>query len=296
MDNRSEIREFLASRRARITPQQAGLPAYGANRRVPGLRREEVALLAGVSVDYYTQMERGNLGGVSDSVLDALAGALQLDEAERAHLFDLAGTANAPTRARPRPGPQRVRPSIQRLLDAMTGVPAYVRTGRLDILAVNRLGHALYAPVLAGQGLPVNLARSLFLNPRSSDFYVDWEQTVNQAVAILRGEAGRNPYDQRLQDLVGELSTRSPEFRARWAAHNVRLHRSGGKQLHHSVAGDLELTYEALELPADPGLTMITYTAEPASASQEALVFLASWVATLDQPDQAATAQAPDEA
>jgi hypothetical protein len=241
-------------------------------------------------------MERGNLGGVSNSVLDALAGALQLDEAERAHLFDLAGTANAPARARPRPGPQRVRPSIQRLLDAMTGVPAYVRTGRLDILAVNRLGRALYAPVLDGQRLPVNLARFLFLNPRSSDFYVAWEQTGNQAVAILRGEAGRNPYDRRLQDLVGELSTRSPEFRARWAAHNVRLHRSGGKQLHHPVAGDLELTYEALELPADPGLTMITYTAEPGSASQEALAFLASWAATLDQPDQAATAQAPDEA
>jgi transcriptional regulator with XRE-family HTH domain len=296
MDQRNEIREFLASRRARITPQQAGLPAYGGHRRVPGLRREEVALLAGVSVDYYTQMERGNLGGVSDSVLHSLAGALQLDEAERSHLFDLAGTATPSARPRRPTGPQRVRPSIQRLLDAMTGVPAYVRTGRLDILAVNRLGRALYAPVLADQGLPVNLARFLFLDPGARDFYVDWNKTANDAVAILRGEAGRNPSDRRLSDLVGELSTRSEAFRTRWAAHNVRLHRTGGKQLHHPVAGDLELTYEALELPADPGLTMITYTAEPGSASQDALDFLASWSASLDRLGESATAQAPDQA
>jgi transcriptional regulator with XRE-family HTH domain len=219
MDQRDEIRDFLASRRARITPQQAGLPTYGANRRVPGLRREEVALLAGVSVDYYTQLERGNRGGVSDSVLHALAGALQLDEAERAHLFALARiTTTTPARPRRPPGPQRVRPSIQRLLDAMTGVPAYVRTGR------------------------------------------------------------------------------SEAFRGRWAAHNVRLHRSGHKQLHHPVAGDLELTYEALELPAGAGLTMITYTAQPGSPSQDALDFLASWAATLERLDQPATAQAPDQA
>jgi transcriptional regulator with XRE-family HTH domain len=293
MDQRNEIRDFLASRRARITPQQAGLPTYGPNRRVPGLRREEVALLAGVSVDYYTQMERGNLGGVSDTVLHALAGALQLDEAERAHLFDLARTATTSARPRRPSGPQRVRPSIQRLLDAITGVPAYVRTGRLDILGANRLGHALYAPVLAGQQLPVNLARFLFLDPRAGDFYVDWDKTANDAVAILRGEAGRNPYDRRLSDLIGELSTRSEAFRTRWAAHDVRLHRSGGKRLHHPVAGDLELTYEALELPADPGLTMITYTAEPGSASHDALDFLASWAATVDQAE---TAQAPDQA
>jgi transcriptional regulator with XRE-family HTH domain len=296
MDQRSEIREFLASRRARITPQQAGLPVYGANRRVPGLRREEVALLAGVSVDYYTQMERGNLGGVSDGVLDALAGALQLDEAERSHLFNLARAATTPARPRRPRGPERIRPSVQRLLDAMTGVPAYVRTGRLDILGVNRLGQALYAPVLDGRRFPVNLARFLFLDPRAGDFYVDWDKTANDAVAILRGEAGRNPYDRRLSDLVGELSTRSEEFRTRWAAHNVRLHRTGRKQLHHPVAGDLELTYEALELPADPGLTIITYTAEPGTASQAGLDFLASWAATLDQLDQPETAQAPEEA
>src|SRR4029453_10772977 len=211
----------------------------------------------------YTQMERGNLGGVSDGVLDALAGALQLDEAERSHLFDLARTGATPARPRPRSGPERIRPSVQRLLDAMTGVPAYVRTGRLDILGVNRLGQALYASVLDGRRLPVNLARFLFLDPRAGDFYVDWDKTANDAVAILRGGAGRNPYDRRLSDLVGELSTRSEEFRTRWAAHNVRLHRTARKQLTPPVAGDLELTYEALELPADPGLTIITYTAEP---------------------------------
>lgn len=283
MEIRNEVREFLASRRARMTPQQAGLPAYGGNRRVPALRREEVALLGGVSVDY-SQMERGHPGGVSDSVLDALARAPQLDEAERAHLFDLADTASVPTRPRRPSGPQRVRPSIQRLLDAMTGVPAYVRTGRLDILGSNRLGLALYAPVLEGQGLPANLARFLFLDPRAGDFYVDWDKTANDAVAILRGQAGRNPYDRRLSDLVGELSTRSEEFRTRWGAHNMRLHRTGRKQLHHPVAGDLELTYEALELPADTGLTIVTYTAQTASASQEALDFLGSWAATL-RPD-----------
>jgi hypothetical protein len=241
-------------------------------------------------------MERGNLHGVSDGVLDALAGALQLDEAERSHLLNLARTATTSIRARPRSSPERVRPSIQRLPDAMTAVPAYVRTGRLDILGVNRLGQALYAPVLAGQQLPVNLAQFLFLDLRAGDFYVDWDKTANDAVAILRGQAGRNPHDRRLSDLVGELSTRSQEFRIRWGAHNVRLHRTGRKQLHHPVAGDLELTYEALELPADPGLTIITYTAEPGSASREALDFLASWAATLDQFDQPETAQAPDEA
>ncbi len=178
----------------------------------------------------------------------------------------------------------------------MTGAPAYVRTGRLDVLGANRLGSALYSPVLDGQTLPVNLARFLFLDPRASDFYVDWEKAANDAVAILRGEAGRDPYDRRLSDLIGELSTRSEELGTRWAAHNVRLHRTGRKRYHHPVAGDLELTYEALELPADTGLTIITYTAEPGSAAHDALSFLASWTTEHHQPDQAATVQADDEA
>ena len=217
MDNRSDVRDFLASRRARIRPEQAGLPAFGTNRRVPGLRREEVASLAGVSVDYYTRLERGNLTGVSQSVLEALASALQLDEAERAHLLDLARAANWTRRSRRRPGQQLVRPSVQRILDAMTAAPAYVRNGRRDILAANRLGHALYSEAYADPVRPVNIARFVFLSPRARTFFVNWERAANDTVAILRTEAGRNPYDQGLTNLVGELSTRNEEFRTRWA-------------------------------------------------------------------------------
>jgi transcriptional regulator with XRE-family HTH domain len=294
MDNRNEIRQFLTSRRARITPGQAGLPTYGANRRVPGLRREEVALLAGVSVDYYTRLERGNLSGVSEAVLDALAQALQLDEAERGHLFDLARSAN-PT-ARPRRGAvkQGVRPSVQRIMDALDA-PADVRNGRGDILAANRLGYALYSELYIDPVRPANVARFLFLSPRAREFFPDWEGVANDLVASLRTVAGRNPHDRGLQDLVGELSTRSQEFRTRWAAHNVRQHQTGRKRLHHPVVGDLELTYEVLALPADPGLSLVVYGAEPGSASQDGLKLLASWAATLDQLDQRQTAQAPDQ-
>jgi len=284
MDNRTEVREFLASRRARLTPQQAGLPTYGGSRRVTGLRREEVALLAGVSVDYYTKLERGNLTGASESVLDALSRALQLDEAERAHLFDLARTANAtPATRRRRAAPQRLRPGVQRVLDAMTGAPAWVRNGRSDVLATNRLGRALYAPVFDDPVRPANTARFAFLNGGGPEFYRDWDRTASDLVAVLRAEAGKNPYDRSLTDLIGELSTRSEEFRTRWAAHDVHFHRSGFKRLHHPVVGDLDLTYEAMELPADPGLTLLVYTAEPGSPTQDALNLLASWAATLDQ-------------
>ncbi|GAA1974304.1 helix-turn-helix transcriptional regulator [Microbacterium pumilum] len=283
MDHRSEVREFLASRRDRITPDQAGLPAYGGNRRVPGLRREEVAMLAGVSVDYYTRLERGDLSGASDSVLDSLARALQLDDAETAHLFDLARTANAsPTARKPRKRVDAIRPSIQRLLDAITDAPALVRNNYFDYVATNPLGRALYAPIF-DEPLP-NSAKFAFLNPAAPDFYVDWEKNTQELVATLRGEAGRNPYDKRLTDLVGELSTRSERFRTLWAAHNVRYHRSGIKRLHHPVVGDLELTYEAFELPADPGLTLQTYTAEPGSPSADALRVLGSWAASHAPP------------
>jgi transcriptional regulator with XRE-family HTH domain len=290
VDNRNEIRQFLASRRARITPEQAGLPTYGGNRRVAGLRREEVALLAGVSVDYYIRLERGNLGGVSEAVLDTLAEALQLDEAERGHLFDLARAANATARPRRRPAPQRVRSGIQHILDAMD-VPADVRNGRRDILAANRLGYALYSELFVDPVRPANVARFVFLSPRAREFFPDWEGAASDLVANLRTEAGRNSYDRGLQDLVGELSTRSQEFRSRWAAHNVRLHQTGRKRLHHPVVGDLELTYEVLALPADPGLSLVVYGAEPGSASQDGLKLLASWAATLDQAEPA---QAPD--
>jgi transcriptional regulator with XRE-family HTH domain len=287
MDNRSEIREFLASRRARITPEQAGLPVFGGTRRVPGLRREEVAMLAGVSVDYYTRLERGNLKGVSETVLDALARGLRLDEAERAHLFDLARAAGQTTARPRRRSPQDVRPSVQRILDAMTGAPAFAQNGRLDVLAANRLGFALYSEMFADPVRQANLARFVFSNTRSRDFFADWDRAANDTVAILRSEAGRDPYDRGLSDLVGELSTRSEGFRTRWAAHNVRIHRAGVKHVRHPVVGDLELTFEMMELAADAGLSIVTYTAEPGTRSEEALGLLGSWAATLEQEERA---------
>ena len=287
METRSEFREFLTSRRAKITPEQAGLPWYADKRRVPGLRREEVALLAGVSVDYYTRLERGNAAGVSESVLEALARALQLDEAERAHLFDLARAAGSTPRRRRRPAAQRVRPSVQRMLDAMTGAPAFVRNGRMDILGANRLGRAFYSQHFDSPYGPPNSARFIFLDPRAPDFYVDWEQVATDAVAILHSEAGRDPYDRDLSDLVGELSTRSDMFRTRWAAHNVRFHDTGSKRFRHPVVGDLSLTFETMQLTADPGLLLFVYTAEPGSKSEEALNLLASWAATLGETEPA---------
>lgn len=279
MDHRTEVREFLSTRRGRITPDMAGLPAFGGNRRVPGLRREEVALLAGVSVDYYTRLERGDLSGASDAVLEALSRALQLDEAESAHLFDLARTANAsPVMRKPRKRANAIRPSIQRLLDAITDAPALVRNGYYDYVATNRMGRALYSPVL--EAPDPNAARFAFLNPTAQDFYVDWDKNTQELVAAMRGDAGRNPFDKRLTDLIGELSTRSERFRTLWAAHNVRYHRAGVKRLNHPVVGELELSYEAFELPADPGFMLATYTAEPGSASADALRMLGSWAAT----------------
>jgi transcriptional regulator with XRE-family HTH domain len=292
VDTKSEISEFLTSRRARLSPEQAGLRTYGDdNRRVPGLRREEVALLAGVSVDYYTRLERGNAGGVSDSVLEGLARALQLNEPERAHLFDLARAAHPTSTTRRRATKQRIRPSVQRMLDAITGAPAFVRNGRLDILAANRLGYAFYSEMFASQAKPANTARFVFLDPRSTDFYADWERVANEIVAILRSEAGRDPYDRGLSDLVGELSTQSETFRKRWAAHNVRFHDTGLKEVHHPVVGDLSLTFETMELSADEGLVMFVYTAELGSKSEQGLNLLASWAAT---HNEAETARATD--
>ena len=281
MDASNDIREFLISRRGRITPEQAGLPAYGSNRRVKGLRREEVALLAGISAEYYVRLERGNMRGVSEDVLDGIARALQLDEAERMHLFHLARAVNAtPNRRGRRPTQERVRPVVQRILDSLVGVPAFVRNERLDVLGANRLGEAFYAPLFDEPVRPVNSARFVFLNPRATEFFLDWDTIANDAVGILRAEAGRDPYDKRLSDLIGELSTRSDEFRVRWAAHNVKLHRTGVKRFHHPVVGELTLDFESLDLPGDPGQKLLVYSAEPGSRSQEALDLLASWATT----------------
>ncbi|MDI3242106.1 helix-turn-helix transcriptional regulator [Arthrobacter sp. AL08] len=292
MDNQSETRDFLATRRAKITPEQAGLPVSGGNRRVPGLRRGEVALLAGVSVEYYTRLERGNLAGVSEGVLEALARALQLDAAEQAHLFDLARAAgNSRRPQRRRAAAQPVRAGVQLMLDAIANAPAFVHNGRLDILAANQLGFALYSEMFAGPVRPANHARFIFLDNRAYGFYPDWDRAADDTVAILRTEAGRDPYDRGLTDLVGELSTRSEEFRTRWAAHNVRQHYTGRKHLRHPVVGDLHLMYEALDLSADAGLSLLVYTAEPGSSSEDAVRLLATWAASGQPKAQPAPAQ-----
>jgi transcriptional regulator with XRE-family HTH domain len=279
MSSADEIREFLTTRRAKLSPELAGVPRYGRKRRVPGLRREEVALRAGISVEWYTRLERGVARGVSEEVLEAIGSALQLDEAERAHLADLVRTANAERPPRRSSTPQRVRPSVARLVDVMGPIPACVTNGRLDVLYANDLAEALFSDVFRDPVRPPNLARFVFLDPRARIFYRDWEKAASDTVAVLRAEAGRKPYDRGLSDLVGQLSTRSDEFRVRWAAHDVGFHRAATKQM-HPLVGDLTLAFEMLELPADPGLSLLTYSAEPGSPSEQAVPDLARWSET----------------
>lgn len=271
------------SRRAKLTPEEAGIPA-GTNRRVPGLRRSEVATLAGVSVEYYAKLERGQIAGASSSVLHAVADALHLDDTERAHLLDLARTADgipASGRARRRTS-KLVRPrvSLEWALEAITDAVAVVRDQQHNIVATNSLGRAFYSPLIGDGGRIPNLARFQFLDPAARDFYPDWDKFAAMCVAIMRAEAGRNPHDKALQDLVGELSTQSETFRTLWAAHDVRTHGSGTKRFHHPVVGELVLAYEELALTADPGNVMLIYTAEPGSPSAERLRLLASWSAS----------------
>ncbi|WP_109031210.1 helix-turn-helix transcriptional regulator [Streptomyces rubrogriseus] len=283
MDTAREIREFLATRRAKITPEQAGLPAFGnGNRRVPGLRREEVAMLAGVSVDYYVRLERGQLAGASEGVLDGLCRALRLDDAERSHLSDLAAAQRRrPARRTARRAGDTVPAGLKRVLRSMTGSPAFIRNGRLDILAVNDLGRALYAPLFTAPApTPVNIARFQFLDPTSRGFFPDWNASVNTTVSLLRTEAGRAPGDTDLTGLIGELVTRSEEFRVAWARHNVRLHHTGRKAFRHPAIGEVTLDFDAMEMPAHPGLALTTYSAEPGTPDHDALMLLASWAAT----------------
>ena len=243
---RAEIQTFLTTRRAKISPQQAGLPAYGGERRrVSGLRRDEVALLAGISSQYYTKLERGNATGISESVIDGIARALQ--------------------------PPGRVRATVQRVLDSMIGTPAFVLSGRLDILTANQLGFALFSPIYTDPVRPPNAARFVFLDPYATEFYRDWNKVADDTVALLHAEAGRRPYDRRLSDLIGELSTRTNEFRGRWAAHYFHIHTTGAKLIHHPVVGDLDLWYESFPLALDLSQSLLTYTAEPGSPTQEAL-------------------------
>jgi transcriptional regulator with XRE-family HTH domain len=289
MDNRAEVREFLMTRRARVSPEAAGLSA-GPNRRVEGLRRSEVAAVAGVSVEYYAKLERGSIAGASASVLDAISRALQLDDTERAHLLDLARAADGiPTSGRPRrraATPGAPRPSLQWALSAITDAVAFVRDPRQNLLATNDLGRAFYAPVIGDGGRTPNLARFQFLDPASRDFYPDWDLFARMCVAIMRAEAGRDPHDKELQDLVGELSTRSELFRTLWAAHDVRTHGAGTKRFQHPVVGELTLAYEELAITAEPGNVLLVYTAEPGSPTEERLRLLASWSAEVLKPER----------
>lgn len=285
MDNRGEVRDFLTTRREKVTPADVGLPA-GVNRRVKGLRRSEVATLAGVSVEYYTKLERGAISGASPEILDALARALRLDSAERAHLFDLAHAASPVAR------PPRKRnakcwsphPSLQWTLDAVTAGPAFVRNGRMDLLAANSLGRAFYKTVYDMPGQSPNIARFTFLDERAHEFYPDWDAFAEITVSILRTEAGRDPHNKELHDLIGELSTRNDEFRRLWGAHNVRHHGTGSKTFHHSIVGEITVAYEGMDLEAEPGLTLTIYAAEPGSPSAERMQLLASWAASEETP------------
>ncbi|MFF2650257.1 helix-turn-helix transcriptional regulator [Streptomyces sp. NPDC058045] len=281
MDNRAEVREFLTSRRAKVEPKDVGLPA-GTNRRVEGLRRSEVATLAGVSVEYYTKLERGAISGASPEVLDCLAKALRLDDAERAYLFDLAHAASPVARPPRKRSPRSwtPHPSLQWTLDTVTAGPAFVRNGRMDLLAANALGRAFYRDAYDMPGRPPNLARFMFLDRRSDDFYPDWDAFAEITVSILRTEAGRDPHNKELHDLIGELSTRSEEFRRLWGAHDVRHHGTGFKTFRHSVVGEMTLAYEGLDMESEPGLTLTIYAAEPGSPSAERMQLLASWAAS----------------
>ncbi|MFF4017236.1 helix-turn-helix domain-containing protein [Streptomyces sp. NPDC001843] len=285
LDNRADIRDFLARRRAQLTPEQVGLPASG-RRRVPGLRREEVAVLAGVSTEWYTRLERGHISGVSEEVLDAVARTLQLNEDERTYLFDLAKAAQPSPATRRRRKAVTLPPRVQWLLDSMTLSAALVTNGRLDIVATNALARALFAPMFDSHtvnehGRP-NSARFYFLDDASHDFADDWEGAADITTALLRAEAGRYPSDKALRELVGELSTVSAAFRTRWAAHNVRIHHGGVKRLHHPEAGPLKLIYQPLDLPvsAREAHSLTIYTAEPGTSDEDRLKLLASWAAT----------------
>jgi transcriptional regulator with XRE-family HTH domain len=291
LDLRNEIQEFLRSRRARIAPEMAGLPAYGSKRRVKGLRREEVALLAGVSVEYYVRIERGSLAGTSESVLDALATALQLDDAERDHLFHLARQSGASSGRPHRKTSATVRPALQEVLDAIIGAPALIRNESFDVLAMNDLGRALYSPLLADPQRPVNTARFVYLHPGEAEtFFVDYDQVARDTAAMLRMEAGRNPHDEKLIVLVSELSTRSELFQKQWASQDVRLKGHGSKRVNHPVVGRLDLHFESMDLPTEPGLQLNIYTAPARGSSADNLALLASWAS---QEAAATELQAP---
>lgn len=279
MEPSNDVQQFLTALRGRVTPEKAGLTVFGGERRVPGLRREEVAQLAGVSTAYYTRMERGDLSGVSESVLYALIRALRLDEAEAAHLFDLARAATAPRR-QPRAKPEaNVSPLVAQLLDTMRDVPAIAMNRVTTTAGSNALGRAVFPDLFPPDGAPINSARYLFLDERAKSFYVDWETSAREAVSALRLLAGQDPSDRVLMGLVGELATRSPDFRTWWGGHTVRVHNSGTKRIKHPIVGEMTLSYESILIPSNSGIVIATYLAEPGTASAEALDLLRSWSA-----------------
>ncbi|PZT68705.1 transcriptional regulator [Streptomyces sp. SW4] len=275
LDRRAELSEFLRTRRARLKPEDVGLPSFGRHRRVPGLRREELAQLAGVSVAYYTRLEQGNGRNVSAEVLDAIARALRLTDAEHAHLLHLAKPKQH--RKKPAVRTQQVRPALRQLLDSIDTVPAYVAGRRSDVLAWNRMAAALFGDWGRLPAQERNWARQVFLNPRSRELFVEWDQKASDMVSYLRMDAGCHPDDPRLAALVGELSVKSEEFRRLWAAHDVKEKSHGVKRLRHPLVGELTLSFETFRLVDDADQSLVTYHAEPGSASAEALRLLASW-------------------
>jgi hypothetical protein len=290
VDARNDLREFLITRRAKLTPDQIGVPNYGGRRRVAGLRREEVALVAGMSAEYYVRLERGNAAGVSEDILEGVIRALQLDDAERSHLYDLVRAANQgahPPRRRGRT--QQVQPAVLQLIDAVD-VPAFVQNGQLDVLAINRLGRAVFSEMYVKPQRQANFGRFIFLEPRARGFYRDWADVAQQTVALLRAEAGRAPHDRALHDLVGQLSTCSEDFRTLWASHDVRAHRTGLKPITHPLVGDLDLSYEALDILSERGLLLVALTAAPGTASEAALRTLRSWAVPSEPSDTWASA------
>jgi len=294
---RAAVREFLGSRRARVTPADAGLPPQGTRRRVKGLRREEVALLAGVSPEYYVRLERGHATGPSAGVVDAVARVLRMDDDERAHLDRLLAALTPEARRRGRvAATDPVTPGMRVLLDALVHLPAVVFNGRLDILAVNALARSLYAPVFDLPGRP-NSARFLFLDePRARDVFPEWDRIAGDTVAMLRTEAGRHPDDPELVELIGQLSTRSTAFRTRWAANDVRVHRGGTKTFRHPLIGQVTLPFENLHVDAVSGQVLTVFTPRPGTPEADAIRLLASWNAGQQTTDQTAgtSSRTPD--
>ncbi|MFJ3090413.1 helix-turn-helix transcriptional regulator [Streptomyces sp. NPDC086838] len=278
LDRRAELGEFLRSRRARLRPEDAGLHDYGGRRRVPGLRREELALLAGVSVDHYVRLEQGRTLHFSEAVLDAVARALRLDEVERGHLYRLARPWTDAEHAREEaPRSQQVRPGLRRLLDSAADVPAYVVGRNTDVLAWNGLAAALITDFGALPPRQRNLARLVFLDEGMRSLYADWRGKAGDVAAYLRLDAGRHPGDPDTAELIEELSSAGPEFGEVWAEHRLKDKTHGRYLYRHPVVGELDLGFETLRLPDDPDQALIAHTVEEGSPSETALRLLAAW-------------------